>query len=793
MSDEIARLGIEVDSRQVKTAAKDLENLTASGGKAEGAARRIGREFDSANKPLSQTAKGGKGAANSFDDVGKSARGASRETGALTSSLKSLVAPLAAYLGTREIAKSAEQWTQLNNRLSLVTDSTEELVDAQKSVFEIAQNARQPLGEAAELYQRIATNADALKLSGSGVAEVVDKISKTLAISGTSGAAASAALTQLGQAFASGTLRGEELNSVLEQAPALAKSIADGLGVTIGELRALGAEGQLTADTVINALLDQGDVIDEQFGKIQATGSQAFTVLGNSITRVIGEIDQATGASGAFANSILEFSNYLDNGGLVDGVIESFNIWALTIDNVAQNLGNLESQLGFLSDAGTGAADFIVDAFKNLPANVKSFIELMVIEIAAAFDKIKAYAVSFKDGIKAVFTDDTLDAVGERLTASIDNANAARKSSISAILEERDATIAAAAAERARREEETKASEQRREAAKSNLGAGATGQVPSLGGGESDAKIVDLAKIRDQLATEDQAIESSFVKRQDALAEYLDNSTIMQDEYNSLTLANVTKYNEEMKALEDKRREEKLGALEDSFNNLQISAMSETELEEARYTQQLDTLKAAKAAGLEAVKSYNELEQDLLTQHQERLNAITQKGLTDRQKFQALGMKDQAKEMFSLLGQQTQAAAQHNKTAFEANKVAAIANATISTYEGVAKAWSFGPILGPIFAGIVAAAGLANVQAISSQSFGGGGGGAVPSVAATGATSAVAVTNQGSGALQAQQPQQEAGPRVVLNFSGPVTGLDEDVLAEKITELMDRDYIQGFS
>jgi len=137
--------------------------------------------------------------------------------------------------GVREIIEASEAYTTINNRLSLVTDSSEELAAAQQDVFDIAQRTRSPLKETAEVYQRLATNADALGMSLAEVGDTTETINKLMVISGTSGASAAAALTQLGQAFASGTLRGEELNSVMEQAPALAKAIADGMGVTVGQ------------------------------------------------------------------------------------------------------------------------------------------------------------------------------------------------------------------------------------------------------------------------------------------------------------------------------------------------------------------------------------------------------------------------------------------------------------------------------------------------------------------------------------------------------------------------------
>lgn len=231
----------------------------------------------------------------------------------LSGAASRLAAPLAAVFSVSSVYKATEAYSTLTNRLKLVTDNSAELAAAQRAVFGVAQDAAQPLASTAELYQRIATNQDALKLTGEGVAGIVGTISKTLAVSGSSAESANAALIQLGQAFASGVLRGEELNSVMEQAPALAQAIAAGMGKTVGELRAMGAAGELTADAVVKALQSQAGAVDELFAKTATTIANSFTKISNSMTRFIGELDQATGASSRVAAEFVSLSNAIDN------------------------------------------------------------------------------------------------------------------------------------------------------------------------------------------------------------------------------------------------------------------------------------------------------------------------------------------------------------------------------------------------------------------------------------------------------------------------------------------------
>ncbi|MBG2888300.1 tape measure protein, partial [Proteus mirabilis] len=153
-------------------------------------------------------------------------------------------------------------------------------------------------------------NADRLGLSQQKVAELTETVSKAVAISGASATAAQAALTQFGQALASGQLRGEELNSVMEQTPALAKAIADGMGVSVGELRKKAQDGEMTIEKVIQALERVADSVDKKFATSVTTVSQGFTNLQSAITKFIGEANQGTGATQLLTTGLSALSNH---------------------------------------------------------------------------------------------------------------------------------------------------------------------------------------------------------------------------------------------------------------------------------------------------------------------------------------------------------------------------------------------------------------------------------------------------------------------------------------------------
>lgn len=230
-------------------------------------------------------------------------------------SLGQVLGGVSAALITRKVIQYADSYTQLTNRLKLVTDSSAELRAVQSELFDQAAENRSGIETTAELYSRLARSSQELGLSQREVLDVTDDVSKAVKISGVSAEAANAALVQFGQGLASGALRGDELRSVLEQTPRLARALADGLGVTIGQLREMGKEGELSADRVIAAIRSQSDVLEEEFARTQPTIAEGFEQLENSAIQFIGRLNESTGASNTFASSLTGLARVLDDVG----------------------------------------------------------------------------------------------------------------------------------------------------------------------------------------------------------------------------------------------------------------------------------------------------------------------------------------------------------------------------------------------------------------------------------------------------------------------------------------------
>ena len=246
-----------------------------------------------------------------LQNITNSGNSADRQVNALGSSLRSLAGYMAGIVTVGAAINKVDLYIGLQNRLKLVTDSQAELNTAMSDTFGIAQKTASSWDSVAMVYQRFADNADRLNITMAQTAALTETVSKAISVSGGSAASAEAALMQFGQALASGVLRGEEFNSIAEQAPGLLKAIAFGLDTNVGSLRAMAAEGKITGDVLVESLSKAQPYIDDLFNKTDFTISQSFTKLSNEITKFVGEAGTGSGAATALGDSIGFLANNL--------------------------------------------------------------------------------------------------------------------------------------------------------------------------------------------------------------------------------------------------------------------------------------------------------------------------------------------------------------------------------------------------------------------------------------------------------------------------------------------------
>ena len=212
----------------------------------------------------------------------------------------------------RGLANYADTLTTVENRLRLTTSSTANMEAVQKRLFKAATDSRTSFTELADVYSRVALSSKVLGTSQEENIRLTESLAKASIISGASTREANAALVQLGQGLASNRLSGDELRSVLEQLPFVADVIAKSLGVTRGELRALGKEGKITAKTIFIAFREAEGNIDRLFAQTDVTISQAFALAETSFLKFLDAFDDATGTSNAVAKAIVAIGENLD-------------------------------------------------------------------------------------------------------------------------------------------------------------------------------------------------------------------------------------------------------------------------------------------------------------------------------------------------------------------------------------------------------------------------------------------------------------------------------------------------
>jgi tape measure domain-containing protein len=228
--------------------------------------------------------------------------------------LRRAVQTLFAAAGLRAAFRMAESFTVMNNKIRTVINSEKELTVVRKKLLAVSKDSLTSMESIVQLYTRTTRNAKGLGKTENDLLRFTKALAQETVLSGATTIEADNAIRQLTQGMGAAGLKGEELRSVLEQLPTVAEIIADSLGVSIGELRKLGEEGELTGEVIIDAFLKAEDAIANRFAGVVPTVTKSFGRLKDELTEVIGEFDQANGITQALSRTML---NVADNIGSV--------------------------------------------------------------------------------------------------------------------------------------------------------------------------------------------------------------------------------------------------------------------------------------------------------------------------------------------------------------------------------------------------------------------------------------------------------------------------------------------
>jgi tape measure domain-containing protein len=278
MAVDIDTIGISVDTRDVKSASRDLDQFGKSADKASRDADKFGKN-----------AKGG------FDNAASSILNFSKVIGVAYT----------AYAGFARFVDTADTFKKLSSQLKLATNGQEEYNKALSDVSRIANAAQTDIEAVSKLYARLSGSLAELGVNQQQIATVSETVALALKASGAQASEAASVMLQLSQAFGSGVLRGDEFNSMAENSPILMRALAQSMGVTTGALRDMASEGQITRDVLLKAFGDTSllENLRKQAEEVTTVGG-AWQSLKNEIILLVGELDQAIGLSDKLAKSL---------------------------------------------------------------------------------------------------------------------------------------------------------------------------------------------------------------------------------------------------------------------------------------------------------------------------------------------------------------------------------------------------------------------------------------------------------------------------------------------------------
>ncbi|RRU94158.1 phage tail protein [Stutzerimonas xanthomarina] len=368
-----------------------------------------------------------------FDEVNNQLNSMNKQLATAGKALIGVFSVSALTGAVRGIANAADSYNLMNARLKLATSSQEEFNTAQSELRRIATATQAPLESLATLYQRISRPLKEAGRSQKDILAVTEAVATSFRVSGASAQEAENGVIQFAQALGSGALRGEEFNSVAEQAPRLMQALADSLGVPVGALKEMAAQGLLTADVVTSALVEQLDVLRTEAESLPETIGGAMTALSDRWNEAIGKAN-------------------------VQPLIDAINSLGETLGDpvVVDNLVKLASALATLAGTAVEGASEFVDLGKRI-----AFVAANASGMVTELDKVDQQIADLDRSLQGTGLSTTIDGLlfsPEELQAKKDALVAFR----AAIVEQQSglnaelqflSDVAAAAAEAAREKE----------------------------------------------------------------------------------------------------------------------------------------------------------------------------------------------------------------------------------------------------------------------------------------------------------------------------------------------------
>lgn len=284
---------------------------------------------------------------------------------ALAGGLKGAFVALGGMAIVSEIKETADAMMSLSSRIKLVTKDDAERLRVEGALYAMANRNRASLQDLGDLYYKTASSAKQFGASQEDVLKLTDIVSKSLIVGGADTAQQKSTILQLSQALSSGVLQGDELRSLRENAPRLMQEIAKNMGTNMAGLKEMGANGELTTEKLMQAILQSGGAIEGEFARMTPTIGQALTVLGNKWDKFVLDIQNNTGFFGQIAQLILDAVDWV--GQAIDWAKEEFKSIEPEFNEFMGNIQELWTQMKpLLTNLRTIFNNLIVPALRTL-------------------------------------------------------------------------------------------------------------------------------------------------------------------------------------------------------------------------------------------------------------------------------------------------------------------------------------------------------------------------------------------------------------------------------------------
>ncbi|WP_420937912.1 tape measure protein [Acinetobacter sp. AS5] len=283
--------------------------------------------------------------------------------------VNALVAAMAAVgvgVSVKGLADAADSYTNLSARINIATKDGGNFTSAMAGVHQVALATNSSLDATAGLFTKVNDVGKQMGLTQEQSLDLVKTINMAIQTGGGSAQASEAAITQFTQALQSGVLRGDEFNSIMEQAPGISKALAQSLGVTTGELRKMAENGELSAEKVIKALQSQSAAIEADYAKFPTTIGNALQRIQTQWQILIGTMDQANGASATVAQWLVTLADNMD-------------IVTVLLDDIGEGFVWVGDQLKKIDTA-------TIEAFKTALESAYDTLKILASSVGAAFE-----------------------------------------------------------------------------------------------------------------------------------------------------------------------------------------------------------------------------------------------------------------------------------------------------------------------------------------------------------------------------------------------------------------------